>query len=304
MARRISFLQLKRKVRPPGGCLLEMILRWLKRHPVLGFLAFSHGWTFAWWGLASALVPLSSGTLWTGPAVLAFYIGGAGVLLGGIVMTAVHSGRAGLANLGHRIIDPRLIGPFFWAVILLFFPLLTIVASGLAALSGLDAEMASIDDLTLRASDFPALLVFLGFILLIGPLPEEIGWRGYLLDRLLARRSALVASLLMAVTWWSWHLPLPWLPGYYDAFAREPPSAAAMLIQLVPGAILYTWLFLNTRRSVLACILFHWVGNLTGQILLPSDDVRLVRLLLEYATAGAVTLWWFHGRSKTRNRRS
>jgi membrane protease YdiL (CAAX protease family) len=281
-----------------------MILRWLKRHPVLGFLAFSHGWTFAWWGLAGALTPFGNGTLWTGPAAFAFYIGGAGIFLGGIVMTAMHSGRSGLADLGRRIIDPRPIGPFWWSVILLLFPLLTILASGLAALSGLDARIASIADLTARASDLPAFLAFLGFILLIGPLPEEIGWRGYLLDRLLAQRSALAASLLMAVIWWSWHLPLPWLPGYYDAFAREPPSAVAMLIQLVPAAILYTWLFLNTQRSVFAAILFHWVGNLTGQLLLPSDDVRLVRLFLEYAVAGAVALWWLHAKSADSNPRS
>jgi membrane protease YdiL (CAAX protease family) len=65
-----------------------------------------------------------------------------------------------------------------------------------------------------------------------------------------------------------------------------------MLVSLVPATILYTWLFLNTGRSVLSAVLFHWIGNLTGQLLLPSDDVRLVRLALEYAAAVAVVAWW------------
>ena len=233
-------------------------------------------------------------SIWAGPAAVAFYTGGAGVFIGGIVMTAMHFGRAGLVDLGQRIIDPRLIGPVWWTFILLFSPLLTLVAAVVAGFMGLDAHVAAVRDISDRTSDLPAFLAFLGFILLIGPLPEEIGWRGYLLDQLLAARSAVVASLLMAVIWWSWHLPLPWLPGYFDAFAREPLGPLAMLISLVPTTILYTWLFLKTGRSVLAAILFHWVGNLAGEILLPSDDVRLLRLILEYAAAIAVVVWWLY----------
>jgi uncharacterized protein len=278
----------------PATCPCDqiMITRWLARHPILGFLAFSHGWTFGWWALASVLALTGSGSIWAGPAAVAFYIGGAGVFIGGIAMTAILFGRAGLVDLGRRIIDPRPIGPAWWAFILLFFPLLTLAAALVAGLMGLDARIAALGEITERASNLPAFLAFLGFILLIGPLPEEIGWRGYLLDRLLAARSAIVASLLMAVIWWSWHLPLPWLPGYFDAFAREPPGPLAMLVSLVPTTILYTWLFLNTGRSVLAAVIFHWIGNLTGQLLLPSDDVRLVRLVFEYAAAVAVVAWW------------
>jgi len=272
-----------------------MTMRWLRRHPILGFLGFSHGWTFACWGLAGILAQAGEGTIWTGPAAIAFYIGGAGIFIGGVAMTALHSGRPGLVDLGRRVVDPRPIGPFWWGMILLLFPALTVAASGLAALMGLDAGMASAGDLAARASAFPAFLAFLGFILLIGPLPEEVGWRGFLLDRLLALRPALAASLFMALAWWSWHLPLPWLSGYFEAFEREPPGAPAVLVHLLPAAILYTWLYLNTGRSVLAAILFHWVGNLTGQLLLPSDDVRLVRLSLEYALAAAIAIGWLRG---------
>jgi uncharacterized protein len=273
-----------------------MIVPRLARHPILGFLAFSHGWTFGWWAFAGALALTGAGSTWAGPAAVAFYIGGAGVFIGGIAMTAMHFGRAGLVDLGRRSIDPRPIRPVWWTFILLFFPLLTLLAAALADFMGLDARIAAVSEIGDRAGDLPVFLAFLGFILLIGPLPEEIGWRGYLLDRLLAARSAVVASLFMAAIWWSWHLPLPWLPGYFDAFEREPPGAIAMLISLVPTTILYTWLFLNTGRSVLAAILFHRVGNLTGQILLPSDDVRLVRLVMEYAVAMAVVVWWLYPR--------
>ena len=259
---------------------------WLARWPILGFVLFSHGWTFAFWALAAALA--GERGVWAGPAAVAFYIGGAGVFLGGVVMTAALFGRAGLADLARRAVDPRPIGALWWAVILLLTPVLTLVAAGLAQLLGLDGTLAGAGQIAPRLAEPLAFAAFLGFILLIGPLPEEIGWRGYLLDRLLARAAPVAASLVLALLWWSWHLPLPLMPGYFDAFTRDPPSALRNLANLVPTAILYTWLFLNTGRSVLAAILFHWIGNLTGQLLLPSDDVRLIRLILEFALVAAL----------------
>lgn len=262
------------------------VQHWLAARPVLGFVLVSHGWTFAFWALAAALA--GEGGIWAGPASVAFFVGGAGVFLGGVIMTAVCFGRAGLSELARRTVDPRPVGRVWWAVILLLVPALTLVAAGLARALGLDATLAGTAQIAPRLADPAAFTLFLGFIMLIGPLPEEIGWRGFLLDRLLARTAPVAASLLLALLWWSWHLPLPFLPGYFDAFTRDPPSALRMLADLLPTAVLYTWLFLNTGRSVLAAILFHWIGNLTGQLLLPSDDVRLIRLILEYALVGAL----------------
>lgn len=41
-----------------------------------------------------------------------------------------------------------------------------------------------------------------------GPLGEEIGWRGYLLPRLLRGRPPLAATLLLLPCWIIFHLPL------------------------------------------------------------------------------------------------
>jgi uncharacterized protein len=43
-----------------------------------------------------------------------------------------------------------------------------------------------------------SVLNFVVFVLIVG---EELGWRGYALPRLLARRSALSASLILGVLW-------------------------------------------------------------------------------------------------------
>jgi uncharacterized protein len=261
------------------------------RAELAGFLAFSHGWTWAWWGAAGAWAHFSGETIWELPAAIAFYVGGAGVFLGGVAMTYRTGGRTGVRDLFARCIDPRRTGPAWWLLVLLFYPVLTLLAAALAHGLGLDASI-DVGNLLRRAADPLPFLAFLGFILLIGPLPEEIGWRGYLLDRLLRRHSALAASLVVALAWWSWHLPLGWLPGYFDAFDGTPAPPWRQLLSLLPTAVLYTWIYANTRRSVLAVIAFHFLGNLTGQLLLPSGDVRSVRLALEVGAAMAVLAYW------------
>lgn len=53
--------------------------------------------------------------------------------------------------------------------------------------------------------------------LLGGPLGEEPGWRGYALPRLEQRFGALRGTLLLALLWTGWHLPLFIRPGWQSA---------------------------------------------------------------------------------------
>jgi hypothetical protein len=63
---------------------------------ILGFLLFSHAWTWALWALAG----LSSESVWDVPGVVLVVIGGAGVFLGGIYMSRTTYGPAGLREPG------------------------------------------------------------------------------------------------------------------------------------------------------------------------------------------------------------
>jgi uncharacterized protein len=255
---------------------------------VLGFLAFSHGWTWAFWALAA-----SRGTsIWVWPAVAFFYIGGAGVVLGGVVMSRVVHGRLAWRDLARRIFDPRLARARWWVVILLLYPLLACAAALLALGFGATQQPLDLSGALARLTDPRGLLIMAGFILLIGPLPEEIGWRGYLQDRLQTRWSALAAATLIGVLWWSWHLPLTVLPGYYDAFVREPITSLAMLVNIIPAAVLYAWVYNNTERSILAVIVLHFMENFTSEFLGFAAAARPYRLALMVALALVVVAWF------------
>jgi uncharacterized protein len=255
---------------------------------VLPFLAFSHGWTWGFWALAGVV----GETVWEWPASPFFYLGGAGVFLGGWVMTGVLYGREGLRELVVRIADPRRIPGRWWALVLLLFPVLTVAAALGAFAVGVSQMPLDLRGAGVRLLDPASFAAFVLFILIVGPLPEEIGWRGYLLDRLQLRWNALVASLVLGLIWWSWHLPLFALPGYFDAFGRASPTPWDFLWGILPAAVVYTWVYNNTGRSVLAVIALHFMHNFTGEFLGMDEAVRPIRLIMEWGTAMAVVIFW------------
>jgi AcrR family transcriptional regulator len=113
-------------------------------------------------------------------------------------------------------------------------------------------------------------LIILG-ALALGPLGEELGWRGFALPRLLDLMPALPASLLLGVVWWAWHLPAFWLGvPPFDTISSVPHLLSAVLM-----TIMMTGVYLRTGNSVLLSgILVHTVVNasLCGPALVPVDD--------------------------------
>ncbi len=89
-------------------------------------------------------------------------------------------------------------------------------------------------------------------------LGEELGWRGYLLPRLMERRSALAATLIVIAIWGAWHAPL-YLPGHI--WFGLP---IAQILAIPPYAILLTWVYQHTKGSVLIAALFHGAMNVAS----------------------------------------
>lgn len=107
------------------------------------------------------------------------------------------------------------------------------------------------------ASLFLTRLTMLLPLLILGALSEELGWRGYALERLQTRWNALVSSLILGVIWSLWHLPLFYIVGtsqyLYDL------SFLGFLVGTTTTSILYTWTFSNTRGSIWSAVFLHWL---------------------------------------------
>jgi membrane protease YdiL (CAAX protease family) len=181
----------------------------------------------------------------------------------------------------------------WWAVILLFFPVLTVLAGILAKATGATQQPFDLAGIAQQVTHPASLLTLIAFTLIIGPLPEEIGWRGYLLDQLQTRWRAFPAGLFVGLLNWAWHFPLFLLPGYSDAFRSVPPNMIQMFFVVILAVLLYTWVYNNTGRSVLAVILFHFSGNFWGEFLGLATEAQPYRMALTIMAAAFIV--WRYG---------
>ena len=101
-----------------------------------------------------------------------------------------------------------------------------------------------------------------------GPLAEEFGWRGYLLDRLRLRFTPIVAGLIIGPIWAVWHLPL-----FYDSVFSEFRTAFLYLLWVTSLSVVLALVVARARGAVLPSVLGHWAANATPLIffaLLPA----------------------------------
>lgn len=142
-----------------------------------------------------------------------------------------------------------------WLAVVLLFPSLTSVLTILAVNlfgGGIQWELQPLPPIL-------AVPVFV-LIFLTNALPEEYGWRGFALDRMLTRWNALTASLILGFIWGLWHLPLHFMIGT----TQEIIPVWEFVLKEMVGAIFYTWIYNNTNRNVFLAILLHAVWNVFG----------------------------------------
>ena len=143
----------------------------LRRHDVLVFMLVTLTLTWVVWVPRAMGTPVGVvGQLWTWiPALVA--LGCAAVLYG----------RAGVRDLGRRLLLWRV--SWWWYPVVLLGPLVfAMTVAGIAVLLGEPWDAARPPALTLS---IPALALTLLILALTDGLGEELGWRGYLLPRLL-----------------------------------------------------------------------------------------------------------------------
>lgn len=204
------------------------------------------------------------------PPALTALLGAWGPTLAALLLTLHFGGRAGLRQLFGRLLIWR-VGLRWYAFAIGWPVALALLTTGLALLLGYpapdlaDAPLFAAYPLPAGgASLVPVLaIVVLQQLLLGSAMGEEPGWRGYALPRLQARFGPLAASLVLGLLWGLWHLPLLLTRG--DARAATP--LLPYLLGIVAVSILFTWVALHTRGSLLLAVLLHGSIALTGLLL-------------------------------------
>lgn len=248
------------------------------------FFVLVYGWTWLFWLLAAAMRVSAQST--TGRALV--IAGLLGPMLGGVGFTYAARDPALWRDYWTRIIDVRRI-PLRWAAtIVLVAPVLMALAALLAVASGDDVAPALIAARTAPFAAAPlALGPFLLHVLIYGPVPEELGWRGYALDRLQVRFGTLSASLVLGALWAAWHLPLFFIRDMNPHYGEGAGSLWFWLFmaQVVAISVVYSFVFNNTRRSTLAAILLHVMTNIAAGLGNVTATTNLYATLLWVAAA-------------------
>ena len=271
---------------------MTTLISLIRRHPLVAFfgLTFVISWAI-WIPMISASMGIGSAA---GGALNAVAIAGPSI---SALTVAIGLGGGRLRDLLAGFSVARLSA--LWTVIALGLPLLMIAAAiGLGvAFFGTPSPAFSMGLVGIVAVEFVRILV------LGGPLGEELGWRGFALPRLQRNRSAFDASVLVGVVWGLWHIPLYFVPGtgQFETLSAgtDPAFAIGGFVGWTIGlSVLFTWLFNETRGSLIVVILFHAAVNLA--VFLPSalgstGIVSLLNVAVTWLVAIAVA--WRFGRA-------
>lgn len=251
------------------------------------FLALTLGITWLGGFTAVAL----QGRLANGIILLLAYGGGLAPI-GVATALAYRHGRSFRRDFWRRIVGWRRIGRKWLIVIVLFHPLKTVLAALIDIAQG--GWGIAPEEITRLLAEPLLIAPTLIFWLFFGPVPEEPGWRGYALDGLQSRHGAVVSSFIVGVVWMLWHLPLFFLDGTWQAQHLGTGTLLFWLwmVNVIFESTLYTWIYNNTGRSILAAILFHFMGNAFGQLFAISTRAEVYNTALLVTAVLLVVVFW------------
>jgi len=221
------------------------------------------------------------------PFVIYLFLG-YGFIFASLIMTGLALGKDAVITLLKRFLIWR-VGWKWYLVALLLFPAVETVAVMLnAALTQTPADFSRVVAYKVFGESANLALFIVPFFLIDAVSNgEEMGWRGYVLPRLQAKYSALASSLIVGLIWGFWHFP-KFLAEGWDG------SLLWYMVATMAKAVLFTWLYNNTKGSLLLVTFFHAASNLG--IFLPiantaeGQSAYITAIILEVIAAVVVTV--------------
>jgi membrane protease YdiL (CAAX protease family) len=126
---------------------------------------------------------------------------------------------------------------------------------------------------------FTSALLSPWFILVFAPIVEELAWHSYGTDTLRRKFNLFNTSMIFALYWVFWHLPLSFIKGYFHSqfLAEGLLYSLNFVFSLFVFVILMNWLYYKTNRNLLITILFHLSANISNEIFSTHPDSKVIQ---------------------------
>jgi uncharacterized protein len=289
----------EKKNRTAGNALVDLLLLalrpqsvpgnsptvgWIKRNqiPALVSLAYALSWIGLMPIIRNPRIALQADLAHAkNPAILVYvFIGVLGCLWAALIVAGAVGGVSGRYQLLRGYLKWRV--GFQWYLAALLAPVvISAVAMGLDLLQTGSAHLRPVQTV------LPFAIVPMYFLTvtryMFGNF-EEICWRASVLPRLQARYSALVSSLVVGIIQGFWHIPFLFVKGHYVQIIGLP----AIVLQSMAMGIVATWIYNNTRGSLLLVALFHAAYDSLSQW--QGTDVNLFYLSIGVWCVAALLL--------------
>ena len=128
--------------------------------------------------------------------------------------------------------------------------------------------------------------------LIVAAILEEWGWRGYGEDSLANQHTWFTASVAFGVLWSLWHAPLFLVGGTYQngLASMGPGYVANFFISAFPLTFIFTWVYVRSNRSMVACVILHFFVNFYQEKIALTPETKCIETIVMFAFAAAVVL--------------
>lgn len=188
----------------------------------------------------------------------------------------------------NRLINPRLIQMKMLPVFLLIMPLSVLISILLSLLfGGSISQFHFAQGFSFSTGIVPVLL-----LLILAASFEELGWRGYAFDSLQSRHNLFTASIIFSILWSFWHFPLIFVKNsyQYEIFQESIWFGMNFFVSIIPLGIIISWMCIKNRKSVMAAILFHFIVNISQEILAISQTTKCIETLVLTVVAAVIVV--------------
>jgi membrane protease YdiL (CAAX protease family) len=218
--------------------------------------------------------------------------------MAGIILTYIEGDREKRRDYWRRIVDIRRIRSLWVALILLLWPAMHILALLLNRLLGGEIpDYQFIKEMLAQPLGIPVVVAL--YFVQAGI--EELGWRGYMLERVLPSWGTVKGSLVIGIFHALWHLPLFWVVGTNQIKMGLGVDFVLFIAQAIAFSVFATWCYIGNGHSTLAVMLFHFTGNLCNDLFTftPGTMKYQLQTLLMVLGALVVSAVW-SGRTRER----